>query len=255
MYPMTYRSLFLSLLTFGLSPTWALSQIWDEITLSFGLSQQDFRAFRLDTNHHPDFIAQHYNATSPTIQLTWDKEFTPGWHTQWSLDLHYDLNLESENVVNNGRSAFDAHSWSADCKSIILFDTDRAHGVKIGAGVGISNHALMTVIGSNPQYDHTPLAGPILRFEKHYYFLGLPGVCSAETSKLECDLAYDDMDYHYDWYRYSIDNVIWIKRTPDVDQGIRIEYVYWNFDMGKIRNRQWMRDFHGISWCLEFKFK
>jgi hypothetical protein len=255
MYSNFHRSLFLTLLSLSLSSVWGLSKIWDEITLSLGLAQHNFRTFRLDLDQNPDFIAQHYKSTSPTLQMTWNKEFSKGWHTQWNLDLYYDLNLDSEIAVNNGRGIFEAHSWSADCKSVILFDTDYTHGVKIGAGFGLSNHAIMTKIGKNPQYNYTPLAGPILRFEKHYDFFGVPAIFSAETSKLECNVAYNDRAYHYNWYRYTLDNVILLKSSPDIDQGIRIEYLYWNFDLGRIRNRKWVRDFHGMSWCFEFKFK
>ncbi len=255
MYNIFPRSFFLALSSLSFSPVWGFPQIWDEVTLSLGLAQQNFRAFRLDVDHNPDFIAQYYKGTSPTLQIAWDKEFTEGWHTQWSLDLQYDLNLDSEIAVNNGFTTFDAHSWSTDCQSLFLFDTDRTHGVTIGAGVGLSNHAIMTNIGNYPQYDHTPLIGPILRLEKHYTLLGLSANFAAETRKLEYALNYENIGYRYNWYRYSLENVIWLKHTPEIDQGVKIEYIYWNFDLGRIRNRQWMRDFHGISWCFEWKFQ
>lgn len=227
----------------------AKSIFHDETSLSFGLARHDFRVYSLDINADPDYIQQHYHAVSPTADFTLRKEFADRWHSFWAFNLHYDMNLDSNNALNNGRAHYDAHSWNAELKSYVLYDSDVAQGVRVGMGVGLGNFALETYTPTNEGYtNYGHMLAPIFRIEKDYSFVGLPGRWAAEISRL-------DFFGYADGNGYCLENTLWIKKDADVEQGIKIQFIYWDLDGGIFFKRRWMNDFHGISWCMELKFR
>jgi len=248
-----FRRLFWHSIVFSFLPgsaLWANFHLFDEVRLSFGVGQHDFRDYRLDLEQSPDFIAQHYNASSPILQLFCDKEFATRWHTRWLLDAHYDFSIEAENTVNNGKYVFNGHSLNAELKSLILFNTDRQRGVTLGVGVGLGCFAIKTYYSPlyPTTYDPYPhLMAPIFHIEKNHSFLGVPGCFSAEISRLDF--------YYFQGIGYQCENILWLQKTPQVDQGLRIQYVYWNLDQGKRRGSRWMSDLHGIRLTLDLRFK
>ncbi len=223
---------------------------FDETSFGIGMTHNHFRERALQNSSQTtgDFIAKHYRSSSPALHLSGEKIWNNEWSMRMTFDGSYDSGCESENVVGNGRFTFEAHSYNAESRLIGLYQTDPHHKIKIGLGIGVGCFGLITHDGFRTPYTHYGhLIAPILHMEQDYQWLSIPAKWSAQVSGVDF--------YYFSGFSYTLDNQIVFYHSENIDQAIHIQYNYWDLNLGRMRNRNWMSDYHALSWLLEIKFR
>jgi hypothetical protein len=177
------------------------------------------------------------------------KHVFKNWQTFWSLNAYYDLGMDSETAFNSGKEIYDAHSWNIDIKGYLLHENPYISGLRLGLGAGAGNFALYSHSEPNADYvNYGHLLAPVLRAEKDYKIRGIAGTSYAEICRL-------DFFGYANGQGYSLGNTLWLKKNDEVEQGFKVQFVYWNLDAGEFLWYHFMNDFHGISWSMELRFR
>jgi hypothetical protein len=217
--------------------------LYDECSLSPGLGYNKFQRYSTAS------VAENYRSISPQLSLMWLKNINPNWALSLEALGNYDIDLNSKNHINNGLKKFNAHAFVLDGKLTLLYQLSKKHEVRLGLGSGVGCFWLKTFINNNSAYTNYAHAYlPFGRLYKNYALTSsVHGSLMAEYSRID--------SYYVQGNGYSVQNTFWLHETDTLSQGIKIDYHYWNLNLGVIKDKPWISAFQSGGLSYEIRFK